>query len=181
MPNKKIKMKNLTKTKSGILISFRPHSRKDIPSRIKWWRNPKIREFLTDIRRNNLEQEKKWFDDYFKDKSKIFFTITCNKKPIGMVGLIHIDRKNKHAGIFVVIGEDEFRNKGVGREAINFVVNYGFNKFNLHKIKIAANIKNIAAIKSYLKAGFSKEAILKDEFLRNGKFENETLMYKIRA
>ena len=146
---------------------------------MKWWKNSKVREF-SNIKRSDLEKEKKWFDNYSKNKSKIFFTIIFNKKPIGVVGLTNIDRENKHAEIFVAIGEDEFRNREIGREAVNFVADYGFKKLNLHKIKISANTKNIAAIKCYLAAGFKKEAVLKDEFLRRGKFENEVLMFKLK-
>lgn len=174
-------METSTKIKSEILIGFRPLSRKDLPFKMRWWRNYKVREFLPDLKRNNSEQEKKWFDTYLKDKSKIYFMIICNRKPVGVVSLYGIDRINKHAEIFIVIGEDAYRNKGVGKAAVKFAANYGFDKLNLHKIKISANVKNITAVRSYLGAGFNKEAVLRDEFLRKGKFEDEILMYKLNS
>lgn len=157
-------------------IKFRPHQRKDIPYRMKWWRNQKATKFLNDIRKNNVKQENQWFDRYFKDKSKQFFTILYKNIPIGMAGLTDISEINKNASVFIIIGDDRLHNKGIGRQAVKFIVDYGFKKLKLHKIKITVCAKHIAAIRAYKAAGFKKEAEVKDEFYIDGKLENEILM-----
>ncbi len=162
------------------MIKFRFHQRKDIPYRMKWWRNPKATRFLNDIRKNNLKQENLWFDKYFKDKSRKFFTILHDKTPIGIIGLSNISEINKNASVFIMIGDEKFHNKGIGRQAVKFIVDYGFKKFKLHKIKICVCKKHIAAIKAYKAAGFKKETEIKDEFYISGKFEDEILMAVFR-
>lgn len=159
------------------MIKFRSHQRKDIPYRLKWWRNPKATKFLNDIpKKNTVETQNKWFDKYLKDEEKKFFTILFDNLPIGMVGLFDIDKINKSASVFIIIGDDKFHGQGVGKKAMNFIVNYGFKKLNLHKIKLGVAEKNIGAIKCYETVGFKKEGICKDEFLINGKYQNEILM-----
>ena len=159
------------------MIKFRNHHRKDISYRLKWWHNPKAIKFLNDIPKNtNIKTENKWFDNYLKNKEKKFFTILSDNIPIGMVGLLDIDKINKSASVFIIIGDEKFHNKGIGKKAMRFIVNYGFKKLNLHKIKLGVSEKNTGAIKCYKAVGFKKEGICKDEFLINRQYQNEILM-----
>lgn len=159
------------------MIKFRSYKRKDLPHEMKWWRNPNVTRFFNDVlRRKSLKRKNKWFDNYKKDKSNIFFTILFNNKPIGMVGLTNIHKANKSASVFIIIGDDKFHNRKIGRQSVKFITDHGFKKLKLHKIKISVCTKNIPAIKCYKAAGFKTEAILKDEFFINDQFKDELVM-----
>ena len=162
------------------MIEFKPHSEKDIPNRVKWLSNPKANRLLGNHPgiKTTLAKQRAWFVVYRKEKAKKFFTIYTDKRPIGFVGLSHIDKINKNAEIFIVIGEDDYRGKGIGRQAMIWILDYGFNKLKLHKISLAVFPENLAAVKLYKSLGFRQEGLLKDDAFFGGKYHDTLLMAK---
>lgn len=154
------------------MIKIRKHLQKDIPYRVKWLNKPNINKFISDEmgQKTNLKKEKKWFVNYQKAKNKKFFTLCDNSKPIGFMGLSNISRANKKANLFIVIGEDEYRGKGIGKIAMKWIIDYGFNKLKLHKINLCVIKDNVPAVKLYQSLGFITEGEMKDEIFYKGKF-----------
>jgi len=160
------------------MIKIRKHQREDIPYRLKWLNNPKVNEFLGDDHANGttLAKQKKWFDIYEKSKNKKFFTICDNKKPIGMFGLYNIDKTLNSSDLFIAIGDYEYRGKGIGKIAMKWLIDYGFKKLKLHKIKLGVAEDNLSAVNLYKSVGFEIEGILKDEYLIKGVYHNDIAM-----
>lgn len=155
-------------------IKIRKHLPKDIPYRVKWLNNPKVNKFIGEEigQKTNLKKEKEWFANYQKAKNKKFFTISNNSKPIGFFGLSNISKSNKNADLFIAIGEDDHRGKGVGKIAMKFIIDYGFKKLKLHKINLGVVKDNIPAVKLYQSLGFVIEGEMKDEVFYKGKFHD---------
>ncbi len=140
------------------MISFRKHNREDIPYRIKWLNDKEINRFFIDDvdKKTNTKEQEEWFNNYEKNKDKIFFTILDNNNPIGMVGLT----KNN---LFIVIGEKEYHGKGIGKKACKYIIDYAFNTLNFKKIKLEVNKYNLPAIHLYKSLGFKEDKVVKDE------------------
>jgi len=160
------------------MIKIRNHLQKDISYRVKWLNNPKVNKFAGDriYKKTTLKKQKKWFSDYKKNKFKKFFTICCNSKPIGFMGLSNISKLNKNADLFIAIGENEYRGKGIGKIAMKWIINYGFKKLKLHKINLIVIKDNIPAVKLYQYLGFVIEGEKKDEMFYRGRFYNSLSM-----
>ncbi len=156
------------------MIKIRKHLQKDIPYRVKWLNNPEVNKFIGDEmgQKTNLKKEKEWFFNYQKAKNKKFFTICDNSKPIGFMGLSNISKSNKNADLFIAIGEDDYRGKGIGKIAIIWLINYGFKKLKLHKINLGVVKDNNHAIKVYQSLGFVIEGRMKDEVFYKGKYHD---------
>jgi len=156
------------------MIKIRRHLQKDIPYRLKWLNNPKVNKFVGDKigQKTNLKKQKEWFSNYQKAKNKKFFTICDNLEPIGFMGLSNISKSNKNADLFIAIGEDDYRGKGNGRIAMEWLIDYGFNKLGLHKINLGVIKNNIPAVKLYQSLGFVIEGEMKDEVFHKGKYYN---------
>lgn len=156
------------------MIKIRKHLRKDIPHRVKWLNNPTVNKFIGDEmgQKTTLKKEKEWFANYEKAKNKKFFTICDNSKPIGFMGLSNISKPNKNADLFIAIGEDDYRGKGIGKIAIEWIINYGFKKLKLHKINLGVIKDNRHAVELYQSLGFVIEGEMKDEVFYKGKFRN---------
>jgi diamine N-acetyltransferase len=154
------------------MIKIRSHQEKDIPYRVKWLNNSNVNKFIGDElgQKTNLKKEKEWFSNYKKAKNKKFFTICDDTKPIGFVGLSNISKHNKNTDLFIAIGEDEYRGKGIGKIAMNWIIDYGFNKLKLHKINLGVIKNNIPAVNLYKSLGFIVEGDMKDEVFYNGHF-----------
>ena len=162
------------------MINFRAHKKSDIEYRVAWLNNPKINKYIGQFpgQKTTLAKQKEWFKKYEQDKSKKFFTICDDKKPIGFMGFSGIDKVNRNANIFIAIGDDDYRGKGIGKNALEWLIDYGFKKLKLHKINLGVFEKNICAIHLYKKFGFVVEGILKDEVFFDGKYHNQILMAK---
>lgn len=160
------------------MITIRPHKKSDIPFRVKWLNNSKINIFVGRQlgKSTTLKKEKEWFDNYLKNKNKKFFTILDNKKPIGFMGLSNINKINKNCDLFIIIGEDDYRGKGIGKIAMNWLINYGFDKLKLHKINLGVVVENKIAIKLYKKLGFKIEGKMIEEMMCKNKYHDIYLM-----
>ncbi len=156
------------------MIKIRKHLRKDIPYRVKWLNNPNVNKFVGDEigEETTLKKEKDWFSNYKKDKNKKFFTICDDSKPIGFMGLSNISKSNKNADLFIAIGEDNYRGKGIGKIVIKWLIDYGFKKLKLHKINLGVIENNRHATKVYQSLGFIIEGRMKDEIFYKGKYHD---------
>ena len=102
--------------------------------------------------------------------------ILSDDKPIGQVGLLDRNDGNKNAELYIVIGEANFRGKGLGKEALKFIRDYAFNDLKLHRIQCHVHADNIRAVKLYEKFGFKHEGLLKENIFHNGKYTDELVM-----
>ena len=78
-----------------------------------------------------------------------------------------MDDKNHFAEIEYCIGS-LFQCKGLATEATQAVINFGFNKINLHKVQICHKSINIASKRVIEKCGLTYDGCLRDYFYMNG-------------
>lgn len=89
-------------------------------------------------------------------------------KAIGHISLGKIDRTNMSARIGkVLVGSLQTRGKGIGQKMIREALRIAFEELNLHRVSLGVFDFNTDAIACYEKAGFKKEALLRDA-RRNG-------------
>lgn len=138
-----------------VTITYQPHSADLVDLRVKWLNDPTVNQYLGSDPTNQAKQ-KTWFEKYEKDESKHFFTIMANNQPIGVVGLMKIDLKRKTAEAFVMIGEAEYRGRGLGVAAIKYIKHYA-SGIGLTSLYLGVYQKNQAAILAYQSAGFTFE------------------------
>lgn len=164
-------------------ITYRPIKFEDVSLRVKWYNNLQVSKYLGEQVRNGttLKDQKEWFEGYKKDKERQIFMIEADKTPIGFVGLMEIRKIDRNAHVIIVIGEDGYRGKGIGKQALKFITDHGFKKLNLHKIYLHVYSPNIAAIKCYQGFGFKKEATLKELGFIDGKFCDEIFMAVVNS
>ncbi|KHO52584.1 MAG: pseudaminic acid biosynthesis N-acetyl transferase [archaeon GW2011_AR17] len=149
------------------MITFRKHERKDIPYRVQWFNNPEVNRYLrgTFEEKTSLSKEKEWFSKYEQTKNKKFFTICQNEIPIGIIGISHINKTRKSADIFIAIGENNSRGKGIGKTAMLWIMNYGCKDLKLQKLTLSVMKDNIPAVRLYKSLGFQ----IKDEVKKKNK------------
>lgn len=58
----------------------------------------------------------------------------------------------------IMIGVTEFRGRGLGREATELVCRFGFEQLGLREIVLEVDPRNLAAVRTYLGAGFERAA-----------------------
>ena len=112
------------------------------------------------------------------DNESILWGVALLKDPsviIGTICLWNIRKENYRSEIGYILHPEHWR-KGIMKEAINCVVEYGFNILGLHSIEALLSSGNIASSAVLESNGFVKEGHLKESFYFKGEFD-DTLIY----
>ena len=88
---------------------------------------------------------------------------------IGSIGFWRIVKEHYRAEIGYMLHPD-FWNKGFISEAMNAVIDYGFEQMKLHSIEANINPKNLASRRVLEKQGFQQEGFFRENFYFNGKY-----------
>lgn len=139
--------------------------------KIKKWRNlESIRKFNYQFTLLNMKNQYDWYSSLSTNDTQKIFLVLKNSKPIGICGLIHIDKENKNADVSIILGEQSLHGKGIGSIILQKLIKYGFKKYKLHRI--GAEIFEFNEISVHLFEGlsFKKEATLRQSLWRNNKW-----------
>lgn len=96
---------------------------------------------------------------------------------IGIVSLINFDIASKNAEIGYWLGKNYWR-QGLGTEALNLLLKFGFDKLKLERIYARVRHPNIASAQLLLKSGFTLEGRLRKAKFDKGKWYDH-LIYSI--
>jgi len=102
-----------------------------------------------------------------------------NLEAIGLIDLFDFDAKNKRAGIGIIIQNEIDRNSGFGKESLRLVINYAFEKLQLHQLYANIGTENKASISLFTTFGFEKIGVKKDWNLINNAFHDEAVFQLI--
>jgi RimJ/RimL family protein N-acetyltransferase len=140
----------------------------------KWINDPRVRHYSRNPMPRTLEEIKKWNEPPQGEGMRDWIVMTVyhkkDRKPIGTIGLNHINWLNRWANAFIQIGETEYWGKNVATEATKLLLKYAFEEVNLHKVSGGVAIDNVGSWTVAEKVGFEFEGILKDEFYLDGKY-----------
>ena len=161
-------------------ISIRPLSIDDTRNIVKWRNLPSVKRFLYSQDKLTPDSHIAYFESVVKAGKCAQFIIVLRKDEkeydIGTIFIKNLDVKNRNGEFGIFIGEEIGRGKGYSLLATNLILEYGFKELGLHRISLSVMEDNIAAIKTYRKAGFVQEGILREEYLREGEYINIVLM-----
>jgi len=164
----------------GKSLYLRPLEKSDIDEAyIGWVNDIKVTQnMVTGAFPNNMEKLEAYYHSMTTSSSHVILAIADKKtnKHIGNIALNGINWIDRIANLGIMIGDKSYWGKGYGTEATKLMVSYAFNRLNLHKLWLGVYAGHKAAIRIYEKAGFVEEGCLKQEFYRNGKYHDTTIM-----
>jgi len=161
-------------------ITFRPLEQKDLDDRVRWFNDKQITQFLgSSVQQGTtMKKQEYWFKNARKQGNIKTFVIEADGKAVGNVALTDISPINENGGLFIVVGEKEYHQKGIGTFAIDYITDFAFKELNLHQVWLYVCEENVPAIKLYEKCGFEKEGLLRDMWKIKGKYYGEIVMVK---
>jgi RimJ/RimL family protein N-acetyltransferase len=115
-----------------------------------------------------------------KDGYTFVLCLVADDRPIGEVMLFGIDRINGSAEVGIFIGEVDEWGKGYGTDAVTAIVDFGFAELRLERIWLEVWTENARAERSYLKAGFTREATLRHDQYEGGRYTDGHIMSILR-
>jgi len=102
------------------------------------------------------------------------------ERSIGTVFLRNVDKVNGNAVLGIFIGDRRYLGQGYGTDALNSVVDFGFGELRLERIELEVFDYNLRAIRSYEKAGFQTDAVLRRARFHRGTHHDVHLMAILR-
>ena len=163
----------------GNRIYFRPLEVDDIERLVKWVNDPDITQFLTMGRFPiNFAREEEWLKGLYKGQNDIALGIVLKDGDIhiGNVGLHQIDWVSRECIFGIMIGEEEYQDKGYGTEATLLMLKYAFEVLNINRVELTVYEFNKRAIRCYEKAGFIPEGRLREKVFKNGRYYDILIM-----
>lgn len=165
----------------GRKTRLRAIARSDIPTFVRWFNDPEVRQYLETYMPMSLAQEERWFEAQLEQGDRFIVGIeTLEGRLIGNLSLTNIDWKNSKAVLGIVIGEKEFWGRGYGTDAIVTALGFAFRELNLHRVSLRVYEYNHRAIRCYEKCGFRREGRLREAHFRGGKYHDELVMGILR-
>lgn len=147
-------------------VTIRDFQEEDIPLKVEWINNPLNNKYLHYDIPLQLNKTIMWFRNR-NVNNRIDCVIEYSEKPVGIIGLLAIDRINSKAEYYITVGDAEFKGKGIATKATKAILIYAFQKLNLHKIYLNVDADNTIARHLYEKCGFVQEGYFSDDLYRN--------------
>ena len=123
----------------------------------------------------SVDMEERWIESASKTQD-IHLAVTLKKgSPLGILSLKAINERNGSAHLSIIL-EKRSWDKGYGTEAINGVLDFMFNRKNLHRIWLRVAEYNERAIACYEKCGFKVEGTLRDDHYMGGTWHGSNVM-----
>jgi len=162
-------------------VSLRALGAEDLERTLVWVNDPEVTRFTGTVYPISGSEHQLWYQELLKDRSRrMFAVVTSEGKHIGNMGLKDIDWIARKAEMIGYIGDPEFRGKGYGSEVFEAMVEFAFERMNLHRLYGIVYSYNEPSIKCVERCGFRREGVLKDHFFRDGRYHDAVLLGVIR-
>lgn len=168
----------------GEQFHLRPLERQDADHFWQWCQDREASLYsLTRWRlAHSRDQIQEWLNHHIVDKTCFSLGIALRDGAlIGEAGISKIDSINRSGEYYIFIGDRNHWGKGIGREVTRTIVDYGFSDLNLHRIMLTVSELNTAGIKTYRKAGFSDEGVMREACYRDGRYHHKLMMSILRG
>ncbi len=162
----------------GLGIYLRPMTREDTDLIVSWRNLDSVRKKFIYQAPFTREGHENWIRTMV-ETGKVVQMIICLEetgRAVGSVYIRDIDRRHLKAEYGIFIGVEECRGLGIGTMAARLMIRYSFEELGLHRLYLRVYADNQQAIRSYEKAGFVREAYLKEDVRIDGVYRDIVLM-----
>lgn len=127
----------------------------------------------------SVQEEIDWYASIYEKGTGIRWGITMNgdDRVIGSCGFLNYQSKHHRAEVGFELHKAQW-GKGIAAEALQAVLKYGFEQFQLERIEALIELANTPSQKLVEKQGFLREGLLRHYEYTCGKFD-DLYMYSI--
>ena len=133
----------------------------------------------------NIEDAEQWLqliDDALDNNNGITWGITFKEEPgflIGSIGYWRIIKEHYRAEVGYMLNPLFWR-RGLMKEALIKITDFGFDQLKLHSIEANINAENAASANILIATGFVQEAYFKEDFFFEGTFRDTIIYSRLR-
>lgn len=123
------------------------------------------------------EEVASFFQKSIEDDDRyLFLVIAPDGRIIGESVINEIDWTLRRANFRVGLYHTAERGKGIGTWVTEVTRDFAFEQLKLHRLELDVFSFNPRAEKTYLKAGFKREGVLRDAVMDGGQYADDILM-----
>lgn len=150
---------------------------------VNWLNDPQINQFL-EIRfeKQTLKKIVDYINKMRDSENQIMFAMieSSNNKHIGNIQLT-FNWNHKRCSFGYFIGDKAFWGQEIAVEAIQLATKWAFETTDIVRMEGGVYSRNIFSLKTLMKAGFHKEAVLKDRWSwKNDVMDDHVLVCQFR-
>jgi len=123
----------------------------------------------------SFEEVESYIRMLLNSKNDCLFAVYSEDEFIGTSKLGHIDWRTGVSDVGLMIGDGEYRGKGLSKEIVYLTARYGFDVLSLRKLSAGCYSSNIAMKKCFEQVGFKLEGELREHLLSNGSYVDHLL------
>jgi ribosomal-protein-alanine N-acetyltransferase len=122
---------------------------------------------------------KNGYSSYNRSFKMFLLTDKASGAVIGRCGIHNWNAEHSRAEIGYVMHDEQFKRKGLMSEAVEAVIDHGFNELNLNRIDAMVGPANIPSLRLMEKFNFVQEGILRQHYWTGSEFEDSVLFSKL--
>jgi RimJ/RimL family protein N-acetyltransferase len=155
---------------TGLKIRLTAMRKEDLPTYRQWNSVESFGRFYNSspIREESEKNANNLIDDHSDRSFRFAIRPLDSEEFLGVCAIEEIVWPHRVGWLSIALGLD-FHGKGFGKEAMQLLVNYGFNELNLHRLTLTVFGYNERAIKLYESLGFKHEGTYREFLQRDGK------------
>jgi len=158
----------------GAHFYLRPLEESDLnQTYVQWLNDPEVNRWNSHAVFPNTWKKMR---DYFASTQDTTLVVVLaivakdRERHIGNISLQRISWTDRNAEWAILIGEKDYWGKGIATEAGVLLVEYGFDRLNLHRIYLGTNAENIGMQRSAEKMGFKREGVRRQAMYKWGRY-----------
>lgn len=164
----------------GDQVYLRAITSSDVSDEYLSWLNDEetTRGLASGVFPSSIEELEKFVSGIVSNRNVIMFAIcdNLNDRHIGNIKLDNFDWISRTCELGILIGNKDYRGRGLGYEVCRLVLDYAFSDLNIRKVSLAVYQNNPAAIRLYEKLGFVKEGQLRKHVFEGGEYFDKFYM-----
>lgn len=167
----------------GGKIKLREYRETDFDTIRRWINDPEVTGHLSPIfdPAQTEPMTRTFFDKVVNNELPGYFFIIADVETDRYIGQTELRTAggpdpSHQAGLAIVIPDPDDRSHGYGREAMTLLLDFAFDRINLHKVWLEVFARNTAAIALYEKLGFQRDGVLREDVFRDGEYLDMYLM-----
>ncbi len=153
----------------------------DIPLLMNWFNDQVISKFMYSP--GTINSEESLIESFFvmvHSDIDLMLEDRVSGKTIGFLSIYDQDPVNNSAEISFLIGDNELRGKGLGKEIAKLTVNICFDELALNRVVASATVENVRSVKALEAVGFKRVGLLREYQIVDGKKYDEHLLEMLR-
>ena len=145
--------------KSQYKYTFKKLTIKDITDNyISWLNNPIVNQYL-EVRHKKQTKEtvSNYINSFYREEEKYIWGVYHDEKMIGTTTLAFFNKEYNSVAVGLMIGDTDYWGKSASDSALNFILDFSFNKLKKDSVTGGSYDENIGIVFTLKKLGFERE------------------------